>query len=895
MKIKTAIETMLSDAETSMTSKVEVIQFIRKFSQPKRPITHYSCRGQSTVALKKFLELMGMTGDDFNIVSSSFDPEFNQIRWATNLVRISELVTNIANATSQIPAFFDELYAKVTNKEDFKHLTSLFCDTEVDGKIVIAPKPLDSRHIAVKILNATKSIVSVMGHTFPNGVDSVTFSGKKLNNAKIAINSAMEFLGKHFNLTTGEPISAEAPYVLPLSVLEVYARCIKGIDGPHGMRNDTLVFKTTPMAMDLFRLVRKSESLMWSACTHAPIDYLWNLKGSSTVENPLHGYFFRNSEAVVKADLDNKEGVFVGGNAALIHDEDAEDNITPAMCVSNHIDFWAYVISIYSVAYGCSAGLSCQSRIGIPVALQVWDTAHYPDCVDECLDEHETAWQELHPEAKKRSPIIAEYGLFLGKKIDHSFTDVRSFIEDAPPFKVAIVNDSRMPDFNKYYLTKEELAWEWFAMTHLDEEAGGVKSYLRTYDRGPDDETSKTAMLAFKTLMSNLKESDIARLSSCSESSLFSPRRTSDGTSYTPLSAFIEGVVMGLRKGWSPDGTSQIPFKTRDDNTRSKDHLITNVYSGVYTDMSPEIGSPEDDGSVFASPVINRPNRIIDALGDTDEQKEKFTAFLDRLGKDKPMGQVRFAKRTTSTLRRYALILETNVDAKKMLGSDSPVDVGMLETVLGTVFLQTMILNRDDPACAFDSESINNSSGYVKARNHDAMLRISRPFFSKMFTGRSDYRIPSGAYIRSIDTLVRNMAISARQDKYGRLVLIFICAGDLITYAKLAYRFRCAFPLESASIKEKTFSGFSGDTFAITEAEWNSLKMSEIVIQKHMKTRATDYNGCGSRGSAGANGDAGPLFRSPIAEFPPKCAPSRRWFMNNSTMITCGCVFDGSY
>jgi hypothetical protein len=117
----------------------------------------------------------------------------------------------------------------------------------------------------------------------------------------------------------------------------------------------------------------------------------------------------------------------------------------------------------------------------------------------------------------------------------------------------------------------------------------------------------------------------------------------------------------------------------------------------------------------------------------------------------------------------------------------------------------------------------------------------------------------------------------------------------MITYAKLAYRFRCGFPLETASIKEKTFTGFSGNEFAITESEWGSVKMADLIIQRHMTTRATDYNGCGSRGSTGGNGDAGPLFRSPIDEVPPKCSPSRRWFVNHSSSINCCCVFTDRY
>ena len=166
MKIKTAITAMLSDAETSIGSKNEIISFLRKYSCSARPITHYSCRGQSTAAIKKLLTTMGMVeGEDFTVVSSTYDPEFNQIRWASSLKKVSELVASLSAVTlNQLGSpFFDQVYAKLMTKGDITPLMNKLCDTEGNGTVSMAvPDTLDQNHVAVKALNRTRSIVTTL-------------------------------------------------------------------------------------------------------------------------------------------------------------------------------------------------------------------------------------------------------------------------------------------------------------------------------------------------------------------------------------------------------------------------------------------------------------------------------------------------------------------------------------------------------------------------------------------------------------------------------------------------------------------------------------------------------------------------------------------------------------
>jgi hypothetical protein len=215
-------------------------------------------------------------------------------------------------------------------------------------------------------------------------------------------------------------------------------------------------------------------------------------------------------------------------------------------------------------------------------------------------------------------------------------------------------------------------------------------------------------------------------------------------------------------------------------------------------------------------------------------------------------------------------------------------------TTIGTVFLQTLVRNWHDPACAFDDRSLRESMALTSARNHDSMMRLGMKFTARLFSGgRVDYRLPSGVYNRNDSKFARNMLITSRQDSFGRLVLIFTMSGDIATYARLAYRFRCSFPLESAYIKEKLFAQSGNGEIVVATDELPKLDASESIIMMHMRNRAGDYDGSESRSNG--DGDAGPLFRVQIGETPPGCAPSRMWFLTNTNMIDCQCVFDTSF
>ena len=236
-------------------------------------------------------------------------------------------------------------------------------------------------------------------------------------NFDIAIRSAEEFLSRYFG-EDGSVKSMDAPYILPLSVLELYVRAVHNcsvtfIDGEPN-KPAPLLFKTSEAGIDLVRLIRAHEPIVWVMNLNAPLDYIWNCpKTGNGEENPLHGYFFRDVRSVLNANLDNKIGVFVGGNAAMIHDEKADNNVSVAACLFNHGKFWSYILDLYKAAYSCHAGMSCQARIGLPLDGNMWENG-MPSSAAVSADNMK-AWGSMHHDrfSAATCPPLAEYAVVL--------------------------------------------------------------------------------------------------------------------------------------------------------------------------------------------------------------------------------------------------------------------------------------------------------------------------------------------------------------------------------------------------------------------------------------------------------------------------------------------------
>ena len=873
MNIKESIKTLFADPATSVGDKTDAVAFLRRFASNVRPLANYSCRGRTTKTIVRLLDNAGFeNGKDYQVIASALDQEFNQIRWAVNTKKISALTKCLSTLVTTCPSYFDMMYVRITRKQDVTDLLEKI--TEIDGTQILVRASVNENHIAVKLMKRTAQIVKEMQE--PAFADQAAKETAK--NFKLANAAAMGFIAENFT-ADGKPKSENSPYILPVSVLEVYARVTKKCD-PHPIGTGAYLFKTSPAAIDLFRLARRRERIMWLACLNAPLSYLYS-KGSNSDENTLKGYFFRGADAVTKANLEDKALLFIGGNAELINDSAAEDNVTPALCTSNRGMFWQYVVELYRESYGFNVGLSCQSRLAVNVKSSAWGGSNpycnLSSCRSNSTDvmKHENKW-----DWSTSTAMMAMYALFIADHISDGYTDPIDFTAIHKAVKVVPVDESSKPKFDDTHLKKEELAYEWFAMTHLDEAAGKQTNNDWCYDRGSSSGLSAELanMQVFKRMIKGLNSKKMKRLSSCVDNEFLAPKETDDVPRYTPLSAMLDGVCISFRRLFNNnDGTTRPPMVVREG--RSSDLLVTNVYSGVYSDMSPFVGSAEDTGDVFPNPntASGHTTDIGSCLGDTTEEREAFTKFLDRLVSGDTMEQVRFAKRTEGTLRRHVMLIETNIDAKAFF---ERVASQKLAECIGTLFIQSIILGYSNPTCAFGTSELEYSAANTRYNWHEVMMDRASGAWSKSTKTSSSIRLPSGTYSTSAD-FGGHVNVTSRCDSFGRLVLILTVDGDIATYSKFVYRYRCCFPMETSRVKAALFTGFNDYEIAMVGDSWNSRVLAIRAVESALRRDAYDYHG--EYDYSENKLSLGPMFRTPIAAvFSAETAPVRSWFVDYS-------------
>jgi hypothetical protein len=485
-------------------------------------------------------------------------------------------------------------------------------------------------------------------------------------------------------------------------------------------------------------------------------------------------------------------------------------------------------------------------------------------------------------------PLLAEYAVMLSDKhIDMSFIHPGGFMRSNEHVKlVKTTGESATPDFGNLYLRKEELAWEWFAMTHLDHTAGklGRDKIQYTTTSRPAKEGSLVENLArFKAMMASADEAEMANMSNCtSVGSSFLV--TCDGygrPSYTPLSAMFDGVCAVLRKTWqSAPGRAAHPLpvvKKKTGTPRNQDVLVTNVYSGISTNQSPALGSDDDTGAVFPTVIQSHDGKfrtsVKAALLCSSECCETVTKFLDRMNAGS-MEQVHMAKRTAGTRRVGVMVFETNINAEEFLAT---ADERKLGIALGTVFLQTILMNNATPACSLDDDALNDTNDVTYGKYSDTVYRLVHDYVHVLFENSEWPTIPSGVYDPQGDWFSKSMGVTTLKDADGRMVIVFCVKGDLLTFARLMYRYGCGFPIDTAYVKEMLYSSGDGSTVEVKDGEWGSVKLADKIIGGYIGRSCSDTDGNAPLTTA-SNGDCGPLFRAPMSYVSEGRSPSREWY-----------------
>ena len=901
MKIKKA----LSDALQTLKGpglKAEALMFLRRYSAPRRPVTNYSCREGGAPAVRAVLDALGFEeGKDYVKAASSLDPNQVQFRWADGSTKIDALRTALSYAVAQQgDGLFDCLYASVVLKGDLAPLGTLVADVPEGGNAADrASDAAPAEHVVARVRERSRRIVR----------DVLAFEGRDLPpNGEQCLRLAKEYLSERFEADGAPKAGKDAPFVPPLSVIEVFVRFASpcapqfAVAAPFGTCDGgkyPLLFRTDPHATDLFRLVGRRDRIPWNAMLEAPLDWLWMWCD----RNPLTNYMFHADSGTIGAVLEDKLGVFVAGNATFVSGDGFDDVVYPALALTNRGEFWGYVHSLYETAFrgAAEAGIRSASRIGVPHDLDVWPDGKGSPCP---TDRRETqrivdyVTNEVRRD-KDRNPVpywlTAEYAVVLGDSLEPSVT----FVDEAECCdrkKASLVRvgegEDPGPDFGDTNLTTDELAKEWWAMTHVDDEFG-LSSHTYTYGREANDPRCADATRTFRARFRSMTPQRMAELSQASGSAFQAVNPSDDYQEFKPLSAFVQGLIAHLRVSWDNGGANagvELPWKGRTEDPT--DEVVTNVYSGVYTDLSPKLGESDDVGEVFPNVAPDPQERMFDAQLDDWGTRNGFTRLLKRLRSGQTKEQLEFAKRTKGTKRRYALVVETNVDCDRFVcEGEDPTEA---RNRLGTLFLQTMVLQNSSPFAAVDDEATQNSFESDRYRHWDLVKTCLQGSgcWSRAFPDASSYRhgLPCGAFGRGPfdDALV----VQAHKDADGRMVLVFVMSGDLGQYARLCYRFRCGLALETAGMRKGTgasSAAYQETEFPVRDSERCFVAKAEELVAKQIGWGIADPYG--EREFTHCLYPVGPLFRASVTDADQERGPDRDWFVqqcgNRDNWLQC--------
>lgn len=806
MTIKTVLSNVLLDKQLQPVQKEDVIAFFKRYSNVCIPMSKYALRGKSIAVVHEILSVLGV---NFEITYSKLDPNFAQLKFNKGC-ETSKFINTLQEFGSNNAKFFECLYValKTKNYVGLKSLVEQLPDVAVADdnpnedsgtQATLPPAVLNSDYYKISLI--THALVKALFEA-KRKLDQGLITKPDCSNFDIAMDAAFIFLENYYDPDTGAPINEDAPYILPAAVLEVaLVLLFRDIAEPSLISDDNgkkvMIFKTDVNAIDLFRLSLKNHGVMWNPCISAPLSLLWNLKyplGSdvSVEANPLRGYFFRHESAIHNANLINKEGIFVAGNAAVIHQDDAEDNVTPAMIVYDNTSFWNYLASLYYICY-----IKKKESFDAPeVEFTNFFNENSNFGVNECK-----AWDNIVCESHHLSGdfpkecIMAKYAMFFtarsdGNMLQESFYSALCRRES---ISLRAPGDSSDEKYKKTLLQPSEIAWEWFGLTHTSYNTNRIIATSMGLESN---------LLKFRKFMEETTPKQLATLSEASNE-VFSPKENGNPVpEYTPVSAFVEGLCVDFKLRCQMEAGVPLPLVNK-----NNPNLITNIFSGVISDLAPKVGSEEDTGEVFPNVFLHDAFNNLQWEGNTKpyeetaDDKNAFTKFLNRLKSGTTKEQVQFAGRSMSGIpRKFTLIVETNINSEKFFKS---VDYNTFIYDAISVFKLSLVLQNKNPFTWFPNIAQALPPEYGnRAGNHYEVKNKGSYAWNVLFrrTNR-DYSVPGH---RKASSHACNCELHTRTDSKGRLVLIFSVAGPLLSYMKLLYRYASAMPLYTRYLWEHT-------------------------------------------------------------------------------------------
>lgn len=770
MKLKKGLDAFL-ESVPAVVPRTEVVQLIRRYGSRTRAVSHYRTYGKGYVAVRKFLDAIGLSeGKDYDVVRSEFDQDTVQIRWSQ-----SRGAKSFMHALRSVDSA---------------------CVNRLAG-LVAAQKTVDEIRTS-----------GVLG-SFPEGSDEAgTDESKALG---VDFGKAVHALLMKASEYYDEYDVADLDCCDGLENLIRYRDSVSGVLGPDSLellvQFDPAAYKTLREEFPtlpkrllfghqfnatrcLHRFLRDGEKVMGYEMMMSTAT--GDIFRGDARENPMVGYV-GSCQIHDTVDGAHARALFVRADAPIA-DADAL-----AWIAEDYPRFWKYVSRLCELCYGkVHCRVMPQSRIGI-----LNGRAGAGDSASLGSDGLAFTRDALANESidYNTSPVAMMALLFTGSPIPENSNVTETRDETAP----LVVTHVAPPDlasrlFAGSHLDTGDDPAEWFALAH-----GMVFSGRPLEDA---DSGRYGNVLKFRAQLSGLAaENGTAGI--CAFVRENSGICSAPGGDYGPASAFYGSILAAVRSRVDDPPRSAADGRPDGVGLHTDGPVITAVYSGVTNEKSPTMDAepsafPELGGTT-AKAIVE--GKYLPAA------KKMFTKTVESFVKDGT--QLKSAEGRPAEKRW--IVVETNIDGPAFLKKVGDPDV--FTSDLASSFLRCIVMRNPNPLCVVSDEDRNAKFSLAHADLLENALKRSQYGYALRSTDirvtgtyrdlfcREDHLRFDKTYIKSGE---RGIKVQFALDNADRLYFVFSVEGDYATWATAGFRLAAGLPVHPAWMMRKYLPAGTG-------------------------------------------------------------------------------------
>ena len=779
MNIKNAVREFLR-GETRQSRRLEAVRFIRRYSDGTRPVTHYRLHGASVEAVPALLKAAGLKeSEDFSVMVSDNDPSIAKLVWLCG-GHGDEFASACASQGLGVfqngLTFCESAYAAILRKEADDVIAACFAEAgedaaeeEGDGG---SGNPIPLATMASTI---TARIVESVREYLAN----------QANVGSLSPNESSMY--ESLRIATSDTSTVNSWFMPPLFVIEFYVRRVLGLGGrlaDEGGPADSIFAPYTGSHAYARPIVRQGEPAVLPHLLDAPLFEL--VENNSFGSDAMDGYVSNNRKHI-EANPKCKAIAVIGNSRLMLDYGPCPDKVAVADYMMNRrYDFWNYLRKIYSSAFGLTvnAEIMSISRIGIRNDSTM-------------LANHRSVGDDCEPTIRHIDRITDGLNALLMYGVVLSYEGMNQpMLADGILPGAAIGVESKAavpPEFAKTRLTKEELPAEWFVMTHCD----GTEFGDSLSDYGKAERESMFAR-AFRPFVKGLLTEPNMQKWCRGDNPSFVPVRYG-ATVFHAMSSLVSCVVASIKElSTFQEGATFVHRKGLAKGDALRDAVVAGVFSGVSTDLAPV----DCDATKGVFPKVESNVIYDDDPFDGHQQLEgrsdRFSAFMDALHAD-PTLQLRMARRSAGSTRRYNLVIETNLTADVLTDASDDERMVFQERMRGIV-AWSLALRYADPFRVLSGEPIAGPMNHVvKAIT---ALSIGGVSIEKAFSN-AGFCFPTFRATSFIDNYVR---VGWRADAANRLHIILGLRGDGAQLARTIWRSLAGLPAESAELAKAAWT-----------------------------------------------------------------------------------------